>query len=132
MMEINNTWIQQSPQYLRDWVQELEEETARLDQDTIRALSDNREYQDLNTTLQGTIQREITNLIRVKLNNSPETVEIIKKQLDIINDVKNSVQESQRRSLSELNDYIQNYPQLTFEEYRRLKNEGGRDKIENK
>ena len=40
---------------------------------------------------------------------------------DIINNMYKSKSEEEKKNLSELNDYIKNYSDLTFNEYKKLK-----------
>ena len=44
-----------------------------------------------------------------------------KRQMEVINDVKNNVNLEQQQNLTELNDYMKNYSHLTFQEYKNIK-----------
>ena len=60
--------------------------------------------------------------VRWKINNNPDAVSKIDKMKEIINTAKKEKNDENNRNLMELNDYIKNYSDLTFDEYKRLKN----------
>ena len=114
-----------------DYLGELDKELKQLDSNIIEKLNNDLKFQQLNQSLQITIQEELLGIVRNKLNNIPLVVDNIKKQIDIIQDVKNQTKEVERQSMMELNDYMLNYSHLTFDEYKRLKN-GNEISVENK
>ena len=42
--------------------------------------------------------------------------------MEIIKSAKDAVDTEQRKNLNEINDYVKNYSNITFDEYRRIKN----------
>ena len=61
-------------------------------------------------------------LVKIKLNNIPNATENIKKQLEIIDNAEKQIKKLEKQNMAELNDYMQNYSNLTFDEYKKLKN----------
>ena len=114
-----------------DYLGELDKELKQLDANVIENLNSNPRFQQLNQQLQQMVQEELLGMVRGKLNNIPLVVENIKSQMNIITDTKNQTKEIERQSMFELNDYMQNYSHLTFDEYRRIKN-GEEIVVENK
>lgn len=106
----------------QDWLNDLDNAMKNLDSASTEALGENLEFTELNAQLQNMVQSEIMSLVKVRLNTQPNAVDNIKKQLDIIKNVKFQVQENERKNMNELNDYMKNYSHLTFNEYRKLKN----------
>ena len=109
-----------APTY-EDHLGELDKMTKSLDPILIESLNTNIEYIQLNAYLQEAIQTEIMKDIKSKLNSNPEVVSKVKRLKDIIEEVKLEQENEDRKSMSELNDYIKNYSDMTFNEYKQLK-----------
>ena len=114
-------YIQPEQPMLRDWVGELDRQMKGLDESTAERLNQDASFVELNTALQVTIQNELMNLVRSRLNLQPEVVDNVKKQMEIIKRTTSKAKEDERKSMSELNDYMKNYSHLSFDEYRKLK-----------
>lgn len=106
----------------KDHLGELDTITREIDQDIAEKLSQDAEYNRINSELQYLIQDEMLRSVRWKINNNPEAVSRIDKMKEIINTAKKEKNDENNRNLMELNDYIKNYSDLTFDEYKRLKN----------
>lgn len=116
-------------QLSKDWLGELNGALKELDSVAAGRLSENDEFTSLNATLQSIIQEELLNIIRMKMNSSSIVVDNVKKQLNIIKNVTNEVKNSEKESIQEMNDYLKNYSHLTFDEYRKLKNNNDAKKV---
>ena len=106
---------------IKDWVGELDRMLKGLDQQTLDALNQDQTFVELNTALQATVQSELMNLIRARLNTQPYIVENVRKQIEMIKKTSNQTKENERKSFNELNDYMKNYSHLSFDEYRKMK-----------
>jgi uncharacterized protein YgfB (UPF0149 family) len=62
------------------------------------------------------------NNVKWKINNNPEAVSKMDKLRSIIMSAKKEKNEENNKNLMELNDYIKNYSDITFNEYKQLKN----------
>jgi CII-binding regulator of phage lambda lysogenization HflD len=113
-------------QQQHNWIDELDNLVKSLNPQVIQTLNSNQEYQKLNTEFQGYVNSELMELIRARLNSKPGVIDNIKKQIDIIKDVKEQVANVERENMSELTDYMKNYSHLTFDEYRKLKKDESR------
>lgn len=113
-------------QQSHNWIDELDNLVKSLNPQVIQTLNSNQEYQKLNTEFQGYVNSELMELIRARLNSKPGVIDNIKKQIDIIKDVKEQVANVERESMSELADYMKNYSHLTFDEYKKLKKDENR------
>lgn len=107
---------------LYDYIGELNKKMTKLDNKEIIALNENSEYLRLNNELQLEIQKEVISLISSKLNIKQNVIDNIKKQMSIIDSTITSIKKSERDNLEALNDYMSNYSHLTFDEYKRIKN----------
>ena len=116
---------------VKDYISDLDQEIKNLDPMIIAQLNQDQKFIQLNAQFQQVVQEEMLNIIRNKLNSNPLVVDNIKKQIDVIKEVSNSTKEKERQNMYELNDYMQNYSHLTFDEYKRLKS-GEEISVENK
>jgi hypothetical protein len=116
----------------KDWIGDLDRTLKNLEPSVLEQLQTNDEFACLNSTIQSTIQEELMNLVKSKLNMSSPIIENVKRQLTIIKDVTSKTKELERQSMSELSDYMKNYSHLTFDEYKRIKSGETGIEMENK
>ena len=121
----------QSQQQSRDYVGELEEAVKTITSTSSDSLSANEEYNDLRTSLSEMIQYELMQTIRWKINSNANAVKNIERQLELIRESNRASDDEQRRNLTEINDYIKNYSNMTFDEYRKMKESGDNQKKKN-
>ena len=111
---------QQQP---KDLLGEIDGLVKSLDTNTLAELSGNQEFIELNNFIQSSIQEEIMKSVKWKINGNPEIVSKMNRLKELIQTTSKAREEAEKQSLSELNDYIKNYSDMTFNEYKRLKNE---------
>lgn len=121
----------QSQQQSRDYVGELEEAVKTITSTSSDSLSANEEYNDLRASLSEMIQYELMQTIRWKINSNSNAVKNIERQLELIKESNRASDDEQRRNLTEINDYIKNYSNMTFDEYRKMKESGDNQKKKN-
>lgn len=121
----------QSQQLSRDYVGELEEAVKTITSTSSDSLSANEEYNDLRASLSEMIQYELMQTIRWKINSNANAVKNIERQLELIKESNRASDDEQRRNLTEINDYIKNYSNMTFDEYRKMKESGDNQKKKN-
>ena len=109
-------------QQFKDNIGELDEALKSLSPSVLERLTQNPNFTALNTDFQNIVQQELLSLIRNKLNMNPKIQNNIKEQLSIIEETKRNIEKEKDDSISEMNDYMNNYAHLTFDEYRRMKN----------
>lgn len=106
---------------VEDHIGALDDMVRTLDPTILESLNTDQEFIQLNAWIQQAIQNEIMKSVKSKLNSNPEVVSKVARAKEIIREMK-SIQESEdRKSLSELNDYITNYSDMTFNEYKQFK-----------
>jgi hypothetical protein len=117
--------LQQSKQaetpQTKDWVGDFDNTLKGLDADVANALMEDQEFVQLNAVLQNDIQNEIMLSIKWKLNGKQDTVHRIKRMLDIIDNYNRDKANNDKKNIAELTDYIQNYSDMTFNDYKKLK-----------
>lgn len=99
----------------------LDEMVRTSDPAIVEALNSNQEFVQINGWIQQMIQSELMKSVKHALNTNPEVISKINRAKDIIREVKVIQETEDRRSLNELNDYITNYSDMTFNEYKQLK-----------
>ena len=114
--------IQQSKNTQIDYLGELDTLTKNVDSDVAETLSVNVDYLRINSELQAMIQEEMIRNVKWSINNNPEAVNKMTSLRDIILSTKKEKNDENSRNMMELNDYIKNYSDLTFDEYKKLKN----------
>ena len=117
---------QQQPQVIHnqyDYLGELDRLIKTVNPNAIALLNDNEEYNRLSSDLTTLIQSELMSSIKWKINDNQEAIKNIQRQTEIINSASKKLEEEQRQNLNELNDYVKNYSNITFEEYKKIKNE---------
>lgn len=114
--------MQQQQQQFKDNIGELDEALKALTPSMAERLSQDKKFSELNTEFQTIVQQELLLLVRNKLNMNPKIQNNIKEQLDIIEETKKNIEKEKEASINEMNDYMNNYAHLTFDEYRRMKN----------
>ena len=112
----------QQQQQFKDIIGELDESLKSLSPSMVERLSQNQKFSILTTEFQTIVQQELLSLVKNKLNMNPKVQNNIREQLDIIEETKRNIEKEKESSINEMNDYMNNYAHLTFDEYRRMKN----------
>ena len=119
---------QQVQSQIKDNIGELDEVLKSLSPSTLERLTQDAKFTALNTEFQSVVQQELLSVVRNKLNMNPKIQNNIREQLSIIEETKRSIEKEKEASINEMNDYMNNYAHLTFDEYRRMKNGESLDK----
>ena len=106
---------------VEDHLGDLDEMVRNSDPTVIESLNTNQEFVQINGWIQQMIQMEIMKSVKHSLNTNQEVINKINRAKEIIREVKLTQEVEDRRSLNELNDYITNYSDMTFNEYKQLK-----------
>lgn len=106
---------------VEDHIGALDNMMQSLNQSVLDSLNTNVEFVQLNQTLQQSIQIELMKGIKEKLNVNPDVINRVSRMKEIIQETKTQQENEDRQSMSELNDYIKNYSDMTFNEYKQLK-----------
>ena len=111
----------QSESNTKDWLGEFDNTLKNLDVDVAEALGNDEEFTQLNMIVQNDIQNEIMLSIKWKLNNKPDTVNRVKRMMEIIDNYNRNKANEDKKNIAEITDYIQNYSDMTFNEYKQMK-----------
>jgi vacuolar-type H+-ATPase catalytic subunit A/Vma1 len=116
MTQYQNMQQKAPTQQSKDYIGELDALTRDIEPDIIEKLTNDEEYNKINAELQYLIQEEMLKSVKWKINNNPEAISKIDKIKTIILIAKKEKNDENNRNLMELNDYIKNYSDLTFDE----------------
>ena len=105
----------------KDWIGEFDTALKNLDPTVATALMEDQEFAQLNAIVQQDIQNEIMLSIKWKLNSKQDTVHRVKRLIDIIDNYNRDKANEDKKNIAELTDYIQNYSDMTFNDYKKLK-----------
>ena len=105
----------------KDYLGEIDDMIRGLDEDVALTLSADLEYMKLNEELQKMIQDEMMKSVRWKINSNPDAVNKMDRLKTLISEAKKVKSDEEKKIMADINDYIKNYGDLTFDEYKQLK-----------
>lgn len=109
------------PSQTKDYLGEIDTLVQGLDEDVRLALSADVEYLKINDDLQKMIQEEMMRSVKWKINSNPEAVNKMNRLKELISGAQKTKSDEDRKVMADINDYIKNYSDLTFDEYKQLK-----------
>ena len=109
------------PQSDKDYLGEIDRMIGDLDEEVVLTLTADAEYLKLQDDLQKMIQEEMLKSIRWKINSNPKAISKMERIKELIVVAKKNKNDENRRIMADINDYVKNYSDLTFEEYKQLK-----------
>lgn len=122
----NFTQNQQPPQNLssqtKDYLGEIDNMLNDLDEDVALSLSSDLEYLKLQEEIQSMIQSEIIKSVKNKINNNATAISKMSRIKELIVSAQKNKDTEDRKIMADINDYVKNYSDLTFNEYKQLKN----------
>lgn len=110
----------QSPQG-KDHLGELDELMKELDDSVAEKLKTNQEFITLNAQVQEMIQTEIMRSVKWKINSNPDAIAKIDSLKGMIKTATKEQTAEEKRNMLELNDYLNNYSSMSFDDYKRIK-----------
>jgi hypothetical protein len=111
----------QQKQQPKDYLGEIDDMVSSLDEDVRLNLSADVEYLKINEELQKMIQEEMMRSVKWKINSNPEAINKMERLKTLITSAQKVKTDEDRKIMADINDYIKNYSDLTFEEYKQLK-----------
>lgn len=105
----------------KDYLGEIDDMVRELDEDVLNNLNADVEYLKLNEDLQKMIQEEMMRSVKIKINSNQDAINKMERLKQLIVSAKKQKTEDDRKIMADINDYIKNYSDLTFEEYKNLK-----------
>ena len=103
----------------KDHLGELDDMMKELDETVASKLQGNEEFTEVNSQLQSMIQEELMRGVKWKINAKPEAISKIDSLKKMIKE--QAIEE--KKNMMELNDYLNNYSSMSFDDYKRIKNQ---------
>lgn len=105
----------------KDYLGEIDNLVNGLDEDVVLTLTADAEYLKLQDDLQKMIQEEMFKTIKWKINSNPVAINKMDRIKELIVVAKKNKSDEDRKIMADINDYVKNYSDLTFNEYKQLK-----------
>ena len=105
----------------KDYLAEIDNMIKDLDDDVIQHLTTDPEYVHINDELQKMIQDEMMRNVKWKINTNPDAITKMDRLKELISTAKRTKAVEDKKVMADINEYIRNYSDLTFEEYKQLK-----------
>lgn len=125
MVQYQQLMMNQQPQKAqeqqKDYLGEIDSMIQNLDEDVVLALTADVEYLKLNEDLQKMVQEEMMRSIKWKINANPDAITKMDRLKVLISNAQKAKSDEDKKVMADINDYIKNYSDLTFEEYKQLK-----------
>ena len=125
MVQYQQLMMNQQPQKAqeqqKDYLGEIDSMIQNLDEDVVLALTADVEYLKLNEDLQKMVQEEMMRSIKWKINANPDAITKMDRLKTLISNAQKAKNDEDKKVMADINDYIKNYSDLTFEEYKQLK-----------
>lgn len=116
-----NVPLNNQAQNTKDYLGELDDLIRGLDEDITLVLSSDIEYLKINEEIQKMIQEEMMKSVKWKINSNPDAVNKMERIKELIFVAQKNKSDEDRKNMADINEYIKNYSDLTFEEYKQLK-----------
>lgn len=116
---------QQNPQETgaKDYLGELDDMMKDLDEGIASKLNENEEFVKTNNQIQMMIQAEIMKGVKWKINTNPDAVSKIDNLKTMIKNAKKEQAAEEKKNMMELNDYLNHYSSMSFDDYKRIKSQ---------
>lgn len=110
-------YTQTAPTEIRNLWTEIEDELRGMSEEQAQALISDEDYAGTESQIQGMIQAEMMAIIRPRILNNPQSVEVLKKQLENVRRVKKQTNAAKDQYINQMKDYTENYSDMTWKEY---------------
>lgn len=113
----SNQNVQQPMRLIWD---EVDAELIPMSNEQKARLFDDAEYAETYTAIQGIVQNEILNLVKARIESTPEGKELLNKQLRIVKKLKSKIIEDTNKEMEifkRFREYSKSNPGVTYEEF---------------
>lgn len=111
---------QSQPQQSRLIWDEVDAELSPMSNEQKERLFDDEEYTNTYTRIQGLVQAEIINLVKGRIEGTPEGRELLQKQLEIVRKLKVKIIDETNKEMEvfkRFKEYSKAHPGITYEEF---------------
>lgn len=98
----------------------IDKEISSLTDSQKAKFFENKEYSEITMSLQNMVQLELLNLVKAKIENTPEGKTLLQKQLGIVKDLKKKIVQETDNEMAIFNkfrEFSKDNPNLTYDEF---------------
>lgn len=98
----------------------IDKEMSSLTDSQKAKFFENKEYSEITMSLQNIVQLELLNLVKAKIENTPEGKTLLQKQLGIVKDLKKKIVQETDNEMAIFNkfrEFSKDNPNLTYDEF---------------
>lgn len=98
----------------------IDKEISSLTESQKAKFFENKEYSDITNSLQTMVQAELINLVKVKIESSPEGKELLQRQLKLVKMLKTKIIEETDNEMAifkKFREFSKDNPNLTYDEF---------------
>lgn len=98
----------------------IDKEMSSLTESQKAKFFENKEYSDITNSLQTMVQAELINLVKVKIESSPEGKELLQRQLKLVKMLKTKIIEETDNEMAifkKFREFSKDNPNLTYDEF---------------
>lgn len=107
----------------------IDKEILPMTMDQKESLYQNPEYKENNNKIQILVQTELLNLVKYKIENTPEGKKLLEDQLKLVKTLKAGIIEASNREIEvfrEFKEYSKTNPNITYEDFIKLRYNGSK------
>lgn len=123
LLELQQKNIQTPQEHQKLLWDEIDAEIQPLTDEQKGMLFQNSEYVEIYNKIQLIVQSELVNLVKHKIENTPEGKELISNQLKLVKKLKGKIIDSTNREMElfrKFREYSKNNPEVTYDEFLKL------------
>lgn len=110
---------------------EIDSIVAGMSDQELDMMNGNEEYLESSAAVQGILQREYLRIMRPIVENTKDGKDALEKHLTLIKRLRKSAKEAVNRKYSLMDEYLERYSDMTFDEFIKMK-KGGKAASQNK
>lgn len=110
---------------------EIDSIVAGMSDQELDMMNGNEEYLESSAAVQGILQREYLRIMRPIVENTKDGKDALEKHLTLIKRLRKSAKEAVNRKYSLMDEYLERYSDMTFDEFIKMK-KGGKATSQNK
>ena len=104
---------------------EIDSIVAGMSDQELRMMEGNDEYRESSATVQGILQREYLRIMRPIVENTTDGKDALEKHLTLIKRLRKSARDEVNRKYSIMDEYLERYSNVPFDEYMKIRKEKG-------
>lgn len=103
---------------------EIDSIVAGMSDQELDMMNGNEEYLESSAAVQGILQREYLRIMRPIVENTKDGKDALEKHLTLIKRLRKSAKEAVNRKYSLMDEYLERYSDMTFDEFIKMKKGG--------